>query len=130
MEYNLNKYEIGVDPELRMYRVEWFTLPHMVKSDGVEPDENGRKIVPLGTLVDKDGGVCKLEDSGITGTPVGITHDTVDVTNNNKEVAIYVKGHLKGKRLNFTGEEYTDNMGKAVEEALPDIRVYPRPAVE
>lgn len=126
MEVALNYREIGTDPEIRMYRQEEMTISAMVASEGVEPDERGRKVVPIGTLIDKDGKICKLTESGIEGTPIGITHDTKVVTYGNQEVAIYIHGHLKGPMLNFEGEEYNEKMGQAIEQALPGIFVYPR----
>lgn len=122
---NIRGYE--TDPEIKMYRQEEMTVPHMVSAEEVQPDESGRKIVPIGSLVDKDGKVCKISQSGeITGTPVGITHDTKDVTNGNQECAVYIHGHLKGPMLQFEGEEYQEAIGKAIEKALPGIYVYPR----
>lgn len=126
MDYIFNYREFVTDPEIRMYRQEEMTIPAMVSNEEVEPNENGQKIVPIGTLIDKDGKICKLTKSGIEGTPIGITHDSKDVTNAPQEVAVYIHGHLKGPMLNFEDEEYDAAMGKAIEQALPGIFVYPR----
>ena len=127
MDYVLNDKKLLVDPEIRRYRKDSFCISHFVKSDGVEADENGQKLVPIGTLVDKDGAICKVTAKGIEGTPVGITHDTVDVTHSDQQVAIYTRGHLQGKLLNLHGQEYSDTIGTAIESALPEIHIYPRP---
>ena len=131
MDYEINYNEFVTDPEIRMYR--YGDMPTRIvtlDNSSVTADKNGQKIVPIGTLVDKDGRVCKLSADGITGTPIGITHDTKNVTKKNKAVACFVRGHIKGPMLNFEGEQYDDAMGKAVQEALPEIHIYPIPAEE
>lgn len=128
MEYVKNYRDFITDREIKMYRYGWQpTQIITLDNSEVEANEDGQKIVPAGTLVDKDGKICKLQKSGITGEPVGITVDTKNVTYSNQPVAIYVRGHLKGPELNFTGDKYDDAMGTAVETALPEIKIYPRP---
>lgn len=118
------------DPEIRRFREDTMTIPHMVSDEGVTADADGRKIVPIGTLVDKDGKKCAVNGSSITGTPVGITHRSVDVTYGPEPMAVYIRAHLQGELLNFEDEEYSDEIGKAIMEALPEIHIYPAPAEE
>lgn len=127
MIYIPNYKEVLPSPEIRMYRRDFFSITHHVGNTGVKADEQGYKIVPAGTLVDKDGNVCTFSGSEITGTPVGITVNTVDVTNGDRTVAIYTRGHIKGYMLNIGEEEYSDEIGTAVQKALPEIHVYPIP---
>lgn len=122
--------EISHEAEIRAYRRDAFSPSHMITDTGITADKYGRKIVPAGTLVDKDGNACKIAESAITGTPVGITRHAVDVTNGPEPVAVFTRGHLRGPLLNMWGEEYSDTIGKAIEEALPEIHIYPRPAAE
>lgn len=119
--------EINHEAEIRAYRRDAFSPSHMVSDQGITADKSGYKIVPVGTLVDKDGKVCKISGGAIEGTPVGITRHAVDVTNGPEPVAIFTRGHLLGPRLNMWGEEYSDDIGKAIMEALPEIHIYPRP---
>lgn len=121
-------YEI-LEPEktIERFRKDRVRIPGMVKGDGVKPDKNGRIIVPIGTLVDETGKVCPIKGGSITGTPVGITANTKDVTDGPENVALYIRGHLQGRMLNYEDKEYSDAIGKAIMEKLPEIHIYPVP---
>lgn len=118
------------EPTIEKYEVDKVTIPHMVTDKGIEPDDHNRKFVPIGTLVDKDGNPCKISGGAIEGTPVGITVNTKEVTYGPENVAVFIRGHIQGELLNLWGEEYSDDIGKAVMEALPEIHIYPVPAAE
>lgn len=122
--------EINHESEIRAYRRDCFAPSHMVTATGITADKYGRKIVPVGTLVDKDGNACKISAGSIQGTPIGITRHAVDVTNGPEPVAIFTRAHLLGPRLNMWSESYSDDIGKAIMEALPEIHIYPVPAAE
>lgn len=105
------------------------TLRGMVSDEGVKADKYGRKIVPIGTFVDKDGKICKLTKSGFEGEPIGMTHDSKDVTHGPREVSLWVRGHFKGELINFDEDEYSDEIGLAIQEKFPEIHIYPIPDV-
>lgn len=127
MDYGVKKDTLTIDPEIRRYRKDSFTISAQASGEEVEPDEFGRKIVPIGSLIDKDGKICKISGSSIEGTPIGITTNSVDVTHSTQPVAVYTRAHLQGKMLNLGEEEYSDEIGTAIETALPEIHIYPRP---
>lgn len=127
MKVVYNYMEWTPEPVIEKYRHDKLRVSHMVKGDGVEANEFGRKIVPIGTLVDKDGKVCKITGGAIEGTPFGITANTKDVTDGPEPVAVYRRGHLQGDFLNCGDEGYSEEVGKAIQKALPEIHVYPVP---
>lgn len=128
MDYGIKKDSIAFDPEIRRYRKDSFAISGQASNEGVEADESGRKIVPIGSLIDKDGKICKISGSSIQGTPIGITTNSVDVTHSTQPVGVYTRGHFQGELLNLGEEEYSDTIGAAIEKALPEIHIYPRPA--
>ena len=124
----VGKDTIFFDPEIRRYRKDSFAISAMATSEGIDPDEHGRKIVPIGTMVDKDGKPCKISGSSIDGTPIGITTNSVDVTYSAQPVGVYTRGHIQGELINLWDEEaYSEAIGTAIETALPEIHIYPRP---
>ena len=128
MDYMVGKDTIFFDPEIRRYRKDSFAISAMATSEGIDPDEHGRKIVPIGTMVDKDGKPCKISGSSIDGTPIGITTNSVDVTYSAQPVGVYTRGHIQGELINLWDEEaYSEAIGTAIETALPEIHIYPRP---
>ena len=128
MDYMVGKDTIFFDPEIRRYRKDSFAISAMATSEGIDPDEHGRKIVPIGTMVDKDGKPCKISGSSIDGTPIGITTNSVDVTYSAQPVGVYTRGHIQGELINlWDEEEYSEAIGTAIETALPEIHIYPRP---
>lgn len=129
MDYFVNGDKIAFDPEIRRYRKDSFAISGMATDTGIDADETGRKIVPIGTLIDKDGNACKISGGAITGTPIGITTNSVEVTHGPQPVGLYTRGHFQGELLNLWSEEkYTDAIGTAIETALPEVHIYPRPA--
>lgn len=123
---NYKSYSVDPDPR-RYYGHDMPTIAGMVTGEGVEPDEFGRKIVPLCTFVDKDGKVCKLTKSGFEGEPIGMTHDSKDVTFGPENVALWVRGHFKVEFINIDEDEYSDEIGLAILEKFPEMHLYPKP---
>lgn len=74
-----------------------------VLAAGVVADENGRKYVVAGTLIDATGNV--VTETGIAGsetlttTPIGILYQTVDVTNGDEACSLVVEGYLRADRV-------------------------------
>lgn len=85
-------------------------------------DENGKKYVKTGTLIDADGNVVKQTgDSGsetLTTTPVGILYRTVDVTNGDMPCSLIVEGYLRSDRVL---DGFADKAIEAIKAALPKV---------
>ncbi|MDU5109767.1 MAG: hypothetical protein E6248_04940 [Clostridium sp.] len=85
-------------------------------------DENGKKYVKAGTLIDADGNVVKQTgDSGsetLTTTPVGILYRTVDVTNGDMPCSLVVEGYLRTDRVL---DGFADKAIEAIKAALPKV---------
>lgn len=102
-----------------------------VSDEGVAPDEYGKKLVHKGSLLSEMGKVVIItaaEDStkGVTTVafsepPVGILMDVVDVTYGPQPGAYAVECYVIGQRLPL-GVKYTEEIGKAIHEALPEIK--------
>lgn len=92
-----------------------------VNDTGITADEYGKKFVPAGTLLDKDGNVVKVTRSGSSGsyayalsaTPAGILFDTIEVTHGPQPGALLVDGAVDTERL----------QGNYVVEAIQQIIV-------
>lgn len=85
-------------------------------------DENGRKYVKAGNLIDADGNVVKQTgDSGsetLTTTPVGILYRTVDVTNGDMPCSLVVEGYLRSDRVL---DGFADKAIEVIKAALPKV---------
>lgn len=85
-------------------------------------DENGRKYVKVGTLIDKDGNVVKqtggLGSETLTTTPIGILYTTVDVTDGDMPCSLVVEGYLRADRVL---DGFADKAIEAIKAALPNI---------
>lgn len=94
-----------------------------VLAAGAVADENGRKYVVAGTLIDATG--ATVTQTGATGsetlttTPVGILYQTVDVTNGDEACSLVVEGYLRVDRVlaGLAAKGIT-----AVKAALPEIK--------
>lgn len=66
-------------------------------------DENGKKYVTAGTLIDSDGNVVKstgsLGSETLTSTPAGVLYETADVTDGDKPCSLIVEGYLRSDRV-------------------------------
>ncbi len=80
-------------------------------SDLIEPDEGGKKIVPAGSFLDKNGLV--VSDS----TAIGILFKDTDVTLGSRPCALMVEGYVLEDRLPVLPTE-------EIKEALKNIRFY------
>lgn len=85
-------------------------------------DENGRKYVKVGTLIDKDGNVVKqIGGSGsetLSTVPVGVLYTTVDVTDGDMPCSLVVEGYLRADRVL---DGFADKAIQAIKTALPKI---------
>lgn len=68
-----------------------------------DADEDGKKYVVAGSLIDVDGNV--VTQTGTTGsetlstTPVGILYKTIDVTNGDEPGSLIVEGYVRADRV-------------------------------
>lgn len=93
-----------------------------VVSDGVTPDEEGKKIVHKGSLIAASGKLVTVTSSGtFSETPKGILMDSLDVTYGPQPGALLVEGYVIGARLNL-GVDYTTSIGTAIHAVLPEIK--------
>lgn len=110
-----------------------------VSDEGVAADEYGRKVVHKGSLLSAAGKVVSItvtEDSAKGTTtvsfseePAGILMDAVDVTYGPQPGAYLVEGYVIGKRLPL-GVDYTEDIGSAIHNALPEIKFVKREETE
>ncbi|MDU4480151.1 hypothetical protein [Clostridium sp.] len=95
----------------------------ILASNVTTADENGKKYVKCGSLIDKDGNVVKQTgDSGsetLSTTPVGILYKTVDVTKGDVAGALIVEGYLRADRVL---DGFADKAVEAIKVALPNIK--------
>lgn len=95
----------------------------ILESNVTTADENGKKYVKCGSLIDKDGNVVKQTgDSGsetLSTTPVGILYKNADVTNGDVEGALIVEGYLRADRVL---DGFADKAVEAIKAALPNIK--------
>lgn len=95
----------------------------VLASNVTSADENGRKYVKAGSLIDADGNIVKQTgDSGaesLTTTPVGILYKTVDVTNGDMPCSLIVEGYLRSDRVL---DGFAEKAIEAIKAALPNIK--------
>lgn len=95
----------------------------VLASNVTEADENGRKYVKTGSLIDADGNIVKQTgDSGsetLTTTPVGVLKGTVDVTNGDMPCSLIVEGYLRTDRVL---DGFAEKAIEAIKAALPNIK--------
>ena len=95
-----------------------------VVSDGVEVDEDGRKVVHKGSLIAASGKAVKVtagDTVSFSEDPVGILLEAVDVTYGAQPGALLVEGYVIGERLPI-GVEYTSAVEEAIHAKLPEIK--------
>lgn len=87
-----------------------------VSDEGVAADEDGKKIVPAGSFLDKDGVAVHISQNGsVSSVPVGILFSPVDVTCGPQPGALMIDGSVNTERL---PEEYAAD---AVQELIPKM---------
>lgn len=110
------------DMEILVTPANLVTFSATVLAANATADENGRKYVVAGSLVDADGNVVKQTGTTgsetLTSTPVGILYETVDVTNGDMPCSLVVEGYLRADRVldGFAAKAIT-----AIKTALPNI---------
>lgn len=119
---NFKKETYTTDMEILVTEANLVTFSGTVTADEVETNEDGRKIVLSGSLIDADGEVVKeTGDEGseeLSSTPVGVLYKTVDVTNGAQPAALIVEGYLRKDRVI---DSVFDNTLDDIKAALPKI---------
>lgn len=122
MYFKRSNYEN--DMEILVTEKNLIAFPGTVLASNVtQADENGRKYVKTGSLIDADGNVVKQTgDSGsetLTTTPVGVLNGTVDVTNGDMPCSLIVEGYLRTDRVL---DGFAEKAIEAIKAALPNIK--------
>lgn len=114
------------DMEILVTNKNLVTFSGTVLATGVTADENGKKYVLSGSLIDANSNVVK--QTGTTGsealssTPVAVVYKTVDVTNGDQPTALIVEGYLRADRvLDGFVEKSITAIKTAIKTALPKI---------
>lgn len=91
---------------------------------GVAADDEGRKIVPAGSLVDEDGALVTVEEDALSGDPIGVLLDDVEVTYGDQPAPLLVEGYVYAERLSLGEDvEMTDEVKALVTAALPEVKL-------
>lgn len=95
----------------------------VLASNVTTADENGKKYVVSGSLIDVDGKVVTQKGTSGSETlstiPVGILYKTVDVTNGDAPGSLIVEGYLRADRVL---DGYSETAIEAIKAALPNIK--------
>lgn len=122
MYFKKSNYEN--DMEILITEKNLIAFPGTVLASNVtEADENGRKYVKTGSLIDADGNIVKptgdLGSETLTTTPVGVLKGTVDVTNGDMPCSLIVEGYLRTDRVL---DGFSEKAIEAIKAALPNIK--------
>lgn len=94
----------------------------VLASNITEADDNGRKYVKAGALIDADGKVVsetgEPSSETLSTVPVGVLFETVDVTNGDMPCSLIVEGYLRKDRVI---DGVFDNTLEDINTALPKI---------
>ncbi|MBC2579987.1 hypothetical protein [Clostridium sp. DJ247] len=71
-------------------------VPVKIDATAITADAQGKKIVPLGSIVDKTGKVVN------DGTAFGITYNEIDVTGGTEAVSVVIHGFIDSTQLPVT----------------------------
>lgn len=97
----------------------------VLSSNAVQAQENGKKYVLRGNLIDKDGNIVTEKQSGtapsitysLSSVPDGVLYRTVEITHGDTECSLVVEGYLRADRV----LDKFPNTQDAVKKALTKI---------
>lgn len=100
-----------------------------VADTGVKAEPDGKKFVPAGTLLDKDGNAVKVTRSGtadnytytLSAEPAGILFSTTEVTYGPQAGALMVAGSVNTERLH--GEYLVEAVSQLVAK-MPFVKFF------
>ncbi|MBY6846714.1 hypothetical protein HYI19_18140 [Clostridium botulinum] len=85
-------------------------------------DDNGRRYIKAGTLIDVDGNIVKQTggegSETLTSVPVGVLCQTIDVTNGDMPCSLVVEGYL---RIDRVLDGFAESAIAEIKTALPKI---------
>ncbi|WP_346890744.1 hypothetical protein [Clostridium sp. UBA3887] len=119
---NFKKETYTNDMEILVTPANLVTFSGTVLAANATADENGKKYVLSGSLIDADGNLVKQTGASgsetLTTTPVGILYKTADVTNGDMPCSLVVEGYLRADRVldGFAAKAIT-----TIKTALPNI---------
>lgn len=94
----------------------------VLASNVKQADENGRKYVKAGSLIDAAGNVVtetgEPSSETLSSTPIGVLFETVDVTNGDMPCSLIVEGYIRKDRVI---DGVFDNTLDEINAALPKI---------
>ena len=117
------KESFNDDLEILVTEQNLVTFTATIVAEGVTADENGKKYVKSGSLIDANGKVVtQTGESGsevLSATPVGILYQTVEVTNGDEVGALVVEGYLRADRVL---DGFVDKTKANIKTALPEVK--------
>lgn len=117
------KINYGNNMEILVTPANLVNFSGTVLSAGVTANEEGKKIVLAGTLIDKDGNVVtetgELGSETLSTVPVGVLYTTVDITDGDMPCSLVVEGYLRADRVL---DGYSEAAITAIKTALPNIK--------
>lgn len=117
------KESFNDDLEILVTEQNLVTFTATIAAEGVTADENGKKYVKSGSLIDANGKVVtQTGESGsevLSATPVGVLYQTVEVTNGDEVGALVVEGYLRADRVL---DGFVDKTKANIKTALPEVK--------
>lgn len=117
------KESFNDDLEILVTEQNLVTFTATIVAEGVTADENGKKYVKSGSLIDANGKVVtQTGESGsevLSATPVGVLYQTVEVTNGDEVGALVVEGYLRADRVL---DGFVDKTKANIKTALPEVK--------
>lgn len=121
MYFTSEKYEN--DMEILLTPANLVTFSGTIKSENVVENDNGKKYVISGSLIDAEGSIVtqtgEVGSETLSTTPVGVLYKTVDVSNGDMPCSLIVEGYLMADRV-FDG--FAEKAIEAIKAALPNIK--------
>lgn len=119
---NFTRTTYSNDMEILATEANLVTFSGTVLAANAIADENGKKYVIAGSLIDADGNIVKQTGEAgsetLTSTPVAILYKTVDVTNGDEPGALIVEGYVRADRVL---DGFADKTIETIKSALPKI---------
>lgn len=116
---NFKKQTFSSDLEILITEANLVAFSTTVLASNVKTsDEDGNKYVKSGALLDKAGNVVTATGDTLSGTPVGVLYQTVNVKNGDEPASLIVEGYL---RIDRVLDGYSEKAIQAVQAALPKI---------
>lgn len=118
---NFTKLTYSNDMEILITDANLVTFSGTVLAANVTTtEENGKKYVLAGSLIDVNGNLIKQTGAETLSTiPAGVLYKTVDVTNGDESGALIVEGYVRADRVL---DGFADKAKDEIKKALPGIK--------